>query len=157
MPTIVILGIFILGTFFAWDFQEFFKGISSSNWQTVDGTILSRDTKLINVGTSTVLDMQCKYQYRYQGVIYIGDTIRFQQHPVFNGNVVAAFEKKYSVGDKVKVYFDKNDPKDSCLEPGASFFEPLSHLIIYIILALIIYFSAYPKIAITRQESRAIN
>lgn len=153
-PTVVILILFVLGTFLSVDVREYVKGMSARNWKSVEGVILNRTVDLVKVGSSTVLDMKCEYQYRDRGVIHIGKTVKFQSKPVFNGGIIQAFENKYNIGDKVKVYFDYAHPGDSCLEPGASLFQPILNLFIYTLLALIIYLSAYPKIAITQSESK---
>ena len=44
------------------------------------------------------------------------------------------------------VFYNSANPAQSCIEPGANFMDIVSHFLIYVIFAVIVYFSAYPRL-----------
>lgn len=145
-PILALMVLFVAGTTFLVDMPEYLNGVQSSNWQSKEGTLEARDVSVLDVGSSKALQMKFKYRYVVSNRLYFGNRLRFQQPKLFDGIQISNLEKKYKVGDKVKVFYEPNNPANSCLEPGGHISLVLSHLVIYIILALIIYFSIYPKL-----------
>ena len=144
-PLVVTLIVLVIGTTAFLDLPEYINGIQSGSWETQTGTLEEMRVDVVDVGSSRALDLKMKYRYAVSGRLYFGERLKFQETKLKDGLVISKLEKKYKKGDSVKVYYDRSDPAKSCLEPGGEVTVLISHLVIYVMFALIIYFSAYPR------------
>lgn len=155
-PLIISLVVFVIGCLAINDLPEYIYGVLSNNWSKTEGTLLARNIEGVEVGSSNVLKMELKYQYVANGQIIFGKRLRFQETSAYSGLAISKLEKKYKAGEKVTVFYDPNNAKNACLEPGGKIMDVVSHFVIYCMLAVIIYFSVYPIIDKTNSNP-AIN
>ena len=104
MSLVVIIGIGLI----IYSLNDLIKGISSKNWQSVEGRIV----------TATTYSNRAFIQYVYElnGASYKGSKVSFG---LFSGTFdVSAQMRKYDENDIVDVYYNESDPMKSVLEPG---------------------------------------
>jgi Protein of unknown function (DUF3592) len=124
-----VLGLF--GTVTAW--LDWRKGIRSSSWPAVPGTIIHSHTKKVKVGGSSVGQSNAPkltmyrphiiYSYEVSGVRLEGRRIQFASEP--HTRVRSEVEDrvyKFPAGSAVTVYYDPAKPAESVLKPGVNAF-----------------------------------
>ena len=143
-PIIIGLAIFVVVSLAIADMPDFILGNAAKNWPTTSGTIKERKVEPYKMGTTTGFKNSVSYVYMVGTRVIFGDRIKFQPKILYDGLETAEFEKCYPVGKKLIVHYNPDNHDQSCLQPGASSAKLLGQLVIYLILAAIIYFSIYP-------------
>lgn len=96
---------------------------ASKKWPTVQGTITSSGTVLMNTlqgGPATAASV--KYEYEVEGKKYSADRISMGQYGTGGGGHAKAEAAKYPEGKTVEVHYDPQNPSQAVLEPGGAIF-----------------------------------
>lgn len=143
-PIIIGLAIFVVASLAIADMPDYILGMAAKNWPTTSGTIKEKKIEPYKMGTATGFKNSVSYVYKVGTRVMIGERIKFQPKILYDGLETAEFEKSFPVGKKLTVYYNPDNHDQSCLQTGASSARLLGQLVIYLILAAIIYFSIYP-------------
>lgn len=145
-PIIIGLAVFVVASLAIADMPDFILGMAAKDWPTTSGTIKERKIEPYKMGTATGFKNSVSYVYKVGTRVIIGERIKFQPKILYDGLETAEFEKSFPVGKKFTVYYNPDNHDQSCLQTGASSARLLGQLVIYLILAAIIYFSIYPVV-----------
>lgn len=117
---LVGVGILALLTYFA------VRAVKSASWPSTAGVLLkkgtrehiSRDIQTDRVGWSSI-HADVEYSYEVNGVEYISKRATFSDMVVKPMSALNALLEEYLASDRVTVYYNPQNPKDSVLLPGA--------------------------------------
>lgn len=102
-------------------------GYASMGWSTVNGTIVSTDMEsyadIVHgqwIVGRRAYQTKVRYEYEVNKMPYVSSRIRFGRHIGNNWNEKTSRETidRYIKGGVVKVYYTKQDPSLSALQPG---------------------------------------
>lgn len=122
------------------------KTKSTENWSTTTGIVRSSGVRQYNDEGTIKYAPEVEYQYSVEGEQYTSSVIRSEIFVYFNDeNEARQFLRGYSPEDKVRVYYNPDNPKESVLHAQAA---PVLHLVtvlgaLFCSFALIIYYSYY--------------
>lgn len=125
LPWVVMFG---GGVLLANGLLDFVRAVSSRDWPTAEGTIVSSevDSETRSVGdgqSSTSCWPKVGYDYTVNDKTYSGDTIAFSSlrsgPHIGSGRAEAqVVVDRYPVGKQVRVYYNPKDPEIAALESG---------------------------------------
>lgn len=87
-------------------------GKESESWPVVEGSFVSESSS----GQKKKKRIHISYEYRVDGVSYKNSRVNFADDKASKRKI----RDQYDVGDKLKVYYQPDNPEQSVLEPGAS-------------------------------------
>lgn len=94
---------------------------ASLYWPYVDGLIIESRISGVSDAEGTSFRPKIKYEYRFDGIVFVGDLIAFGMHTRSGAEEFAeTCVERYPVGAHVKVYYDPTSKERSVLEPGIS-------------------------------------
>lgn len=107
---------------------DYWQGLRSLGWQTVNGNISKNELKYLpymrgqdrNVLESYAV-LNFEYEYQVNGRSKLGHRIRMIDDQSENLQHYEQMKAKYPIGSKVNVYYDPRDPNRSCLVPGPNY------------------------------------
>ena len=117
-PVLVLLGIGML----VWLGRIAALGKDSSDWPSVDGTVRAVETGIV-VRDKTHQEFYgtVEYAYTVNGRDYVSDRVSFGR-----SNDFEVEKDSYSIGQRVRVFYDSGNPSRAVLRPGL--FSQLSGL-----------------------------
>ena len=101
--------------------RNFYRGSAARNWTQTTGTIL-RSFVLVEEGSEggETYRPKVEYEYKYQGVGYRGNRLRFGQTVHWNRKQAEQIIALFQEGSTVPVFVDPSKPKDAVLIRGTS-------------------------------------
>jgi hypothetical protein len=112
IPGLVIIAIIGAGLTFL-GLIKLNNAAQAKKWPTTIGTITSSV-----VGGAVKYYPSINYTYTIDGIAYTSNRISTMNFNTKKRSVAEEFLKKYPGGSEVKVYYNKEDPAKSLLEPG---------------------------------------
>lgn len=106
------VGVLIL----RWSLTEIVRSRRSRRWPSVMGRVLSSEVSSNLVKASTNYWPNVRYEYEVEGMSHNNDTIGFGQNGNATLGMASALVAQYPSGQQVKVFYDPNSPKTSCLQ-----------------------------------------
>lgn len=109
---------------------NYINGEKSEQWSDAAGKIVDTSIKISSGRHNTYYDPVIKYTYAVLGKQYVNDNIGFGfSSNNFNRQQDARiYLDGYQKGAKVTVYYDPQNPKNSCLKRGMGF-NPSAYLL----------------------------
>lgn len=87
-------------------------GKQSEKWPVAEGNLVSESSAM----QKKKKRIHVFYEYRVNGVTYKNSRVNFRDDKASKRKI----RDQYNVGDKLKVYYEPDDPEQSVLEPGAT-------------------------------------
>lgn len=118
--TTILLCVFILCTLFEWRYF-----ITAKNWEVTTGRIIISRVDVVKIvrpggptsGTNFLPEIT--YEFEYEGRIFQGNRVVFGQSKIAGSSKRAlAVCEAYPKDKEVNVFFDKDDPTKSVLNPS---------------------------------------
>lgn len=123
--------ILIIGSSKLWDAHK------SSTWESTPGIITSSKIEDELTSDSTVVfHARINYAYEVNGKKYDGTRISFGDFSSSSSERPFEITQRYSLGKKVDVYFNPENPKDSLLLPGI---QPQTYFTTYFALVFLLF------------------
>jgi len=107
---VCVLGGLAVGTWGAWGAWEVVNGISSSDWPTTEGTVISAD---MFYGDDNSWYPHIVYAYALDGKNFRGERLRYD-----GGGPCSSDAEAYPAGKAITIRYHPSHPDRSVLEPG---------------------------------------
>ncbi len=102
-------------------FRQLIKTEESRGWPTITGKIVSSEIhsyRQLGLKRSFMYEAKIKYHYFYNGELYTANRVSYGYDPSNIRQFAQETVDKYHPNQKVIVYYDPQNPKESVLEPG---------------------------------------
>lgn len=146
IPFLLFLIGCVLAIFCSMDLPGVIAGIQSESWPQAPGISLRSGLAHQVLGKDPAWRPVVVYHYQVNGKDYYNDTIAFQEWLGLAGFEAGVIRSRYVPGSSLTVYYDPNKPELSCLEKGVRWWDPVMHLICYVLIAALLFLSCYPPV-----------
>lgn len=121
------------------------KSIRSYRWPSVNGRITSNDLIPVKkVHGVMIYKSKIKYEYQIGTEQFVGKAMDFLSYD--NAGIIKQFTSgKYSIGQKVKVYYNPSKTKEAILENGIKFKYFWPALCGWLFVALVVFAYTYGR------------
>lgn len=146
---LILLTIVIFGIFNGINF-----GLKVNKWSTAQGTVISSEFKECThgrskatffIGTDGLLISKISYRYLINNVTYTGNKIKnidgSCKGNFFNEDAEKELIEKYSINEKILVYFNSKQPNDSFIftQDSIGIFDYIGFIFLYSFLSYMIF------------------
>ncbi|MBP7902202.1 MAG: DUF3592 domain-containing protein [Spirochaetes bacterium] len=100
-----------------WVGSESFLSIKSEKWPHVQGIVNRQYPVLERIRGNSSHVPKIRYNYQVEGKMYVSEKIGFPNQKKTKSQLGEMY-RKYQIGNSVDVFYNPEDPKVSCLEPG---------------------------------------
>lgn len=108
---LIAMPLFMGLLFIVFGIRNHSLGKESENWPVVQGTLVSESSSQKKKKRVHVF-----YEYSVNGITYKNSRVNFADDKASKKKI----RDQFNVGDKLKVYYQPDNPEQSVLEPGAS-------------------------------------
>ncbi|MCD4744581.1 MAG: DUF3592 domain-containing protein [Desulfobacteraceae bacterium] len=127
VPKLLLLCLFTW--FIKVSIAAFWFGIMSTTWPSTEGIVLEKSLAGRQVEGRTLHKPEIKYKYWVNNNKYNGDKISFSIF-TFGKDWAITIINKYNPNDKIRIFYNPQNPQLSCIKPGpeiwATFYTLLS-------------------------------
>ena len=134
-PLMIAISIFVIvigGLFLFMTFKSFFKAYQTTKFTSVNGEITRSDVSREGAGLyagGRTFKWNVSYKFTVNHNEYTGNTVDIGSKSCIDENVAQGVIDKYPIAKNVQVFYNENDPNQSCLEPGIVWYNYLFLLV----------------------------
>lgn len=90
----------------------------SSSWPSTSGVVIQSDVETSRGNKGTTYQAEIMYDYEVDGSTYSSNRVGYGDYGSSNPSPARQMVNRYPKGKSVTVYYQEEDPEQSCLEPG---------------------------------------
>lgn len=90
----------------------------SSSWPSTSGVVIHSDVETSRGNKGTTYQAEIMYDYEVDGSTYSSNRVGYGDYGSSNPSPARQMVNRYPKGKSVTVYYQEEDPEQSCLEPG---------------------------------------
>ena len=129
------------------DLPLLLKAITSTKWPEAPGVVRRGELSAMKLGRDPAWRPIVVYSYTVNGKEYLNDVIKFQPDLGLPGYEATQLKERYASSTPIQVRYDPQNPDDSCIEPSPNYFAVFTHFIMFALISVLLYLSAYPPVA----------